>query len=140
MNRWVRAGRRYGQPCRLTGYGLRAIFKWAGLIVAWVMVISLLGAVHLGFLAFVPTGGLIWYVLRSARLGRPQLTQQWTSLLPYQQTYQSYQSPFPFDAAAGWQFYAPPGWPQPPADWSPPPGWQPDPSWPPAPPGWQFWM
>jgi len=105
-----------------------------------VLVISILGAVHLGFLVLVTTGGLITYAVHSARLNRPQRTQPWTSLLPYQPTHQSYQRPFPFDAAAGLQFDAPPGWPQPPAGWSPPPGWQPDPSWPPAPPGWHFWM
>ena len=38
------------------------------------------------------------------------------------------------------RFNAPPGWPQPEADWSPPPGWQPDPSWPAAPEGWSFWV
>jgi hypothetical protein len=140
MNRRVRAGRRRAQPYWVAGYGSRVIFRWAGLIVAWVLVLGVLGAVHLGLLAFLPTAGLIWYAVHSDRLGRPQPPQPWTSLLPYQQTYQSYQPPFLFDAAAGWVFYAPPGWPQPPAGWSPPPGWQPDASWPPAPPGWQFWM
>ena len=44
------------------------------------------------------------------------------------------------DAAAGWEFNPPPGWPVPPPGWTMPEGWQPDPSWPPAPDGWTFWV
>src|SRR5215472_12300533 len=44
------------------------------------------------------------------------------------------------DAAAGWEFNPPPGWPAPPPGWRMPEGWQPDPSWPPAPEGWVFWV
>jgi hypothetical protein len=36
MSRWVRVDRRYNQPFRPTGYAVRAIFKWVGLVVAWV--------------------------------------------------------------------------------------------------------
>lgn len=36
-------------------------------------------------------------------------------------------------------FHPPPGWPQPPTEWTPQPGWLPQPEWPPPPPGWQFW-
>ncbi len=35
---------------------------------------------------------------------------------------------------------APPGWPQPPADFVPADNWEPDPRWPRAPEGWQFWQ
>ena len=37
-------------------------------------------------------------------------------------------------------FNPPPGWPQPPKNWSPPLGWSPDPSWPKPPEGWQLWV
>jgi len=36
-------------------------------------------------------------------------------------------------------FAAPPGWPQPTADWRPTRSWQPDPARPAAPVGWQYW-
>ena len=65
MGRWVRIDRRYNQPYRLTGYASRAIFKWTGLILAWVFVNSALAADHLGILDLATTGGLIWYPLRA---------------------------------------------------------------------------
>ncbi|WP_166388412.1 hypothetical protein [Catellatospora methionotrophica] len=40
----------------------------------------------------------------------------------------------------GWKYHSPPGWPEPPEDWTPPAGWRPDPAWPSAPEGWQFWV
>ncbi|GAB4058783.1 hypothetical protein [Catellatospora paridis] len=40
----------------------------------------------------------------------------------------------------GWKYHSPPGWPEPPEDWTPPAGWRPDPAWPPAPDDWQFWV
>ncbi|WP_144125783.1 hypothetical protein [Catellatospora sichuanensis] len=40
----------------------------------------------------------------------------------------------------GWKYHSPPGWPEPPEDWTPPTGWRPDPAWPPAPDDWQFWV
>jgi 5-methylcytosine-specific restriction endonuclease McrA len=129
MNRWVKVDCRYNQPYRLTGYAIGAIFKWVGLIFAWIIANIIVTSVHLGLLVFATTGGLIWYGVHCARRGRPQLTQQ------------TYQSVPPVAAAmTRWQFNPPPNWPPPPASWSPPPGWQPDPSWPPAPPGWQLWI
>jgi hypothetical protein len=38
------------------------------------------------------------------------------------------------------RFNAPPGWPQPPANWTPPQDWRPDPNWPALPSGWQLWL
>lgn len=35
---------------------------------------------------------------------------------------------------------APPGWPEPPADFIPESGWEPDPRWPKAPADWKFWQ
>ena len=65
MGRWVRVDRRYNQPYRLTGYARRAIFKWLGLILAWVVINSVLSAAHLGLLVLVTTAGLIWHAVHS---------------------------------------------------------------------------
>lgn len=127
MGRWVRIDRRYNQPYRLTGYALRAIFKWVCLILAWVFANTVLAAIHLGVLVLATTAGLIWYAIHCARRGRsPQLAEP------------AYQPVMP--TANQWQFNAPPNWPAPPVGWSPEPGWKPDPSWPSASPGWQFWV
>lgn len=127
MGRWVRVDRRYNQPFRLTGYAIRASFKWIGLFLAWVIVNSVLSAVHLGLLILATTGGLIWYAIHCAHWYRtPQVPMSG--------------QPAAMQSTAQWQFRAPPNWPVPPLGWSPPPGWQPDPSWPLAPPGWQFWQ
>lgn len=134
MNRWVRIDRRYNQPYRLTGYALRAIFKWIGLVLAWVFVNAVLTAVHLSALIFASTGGLLWYAVHCARRNRrPRLAEP---------TYRSAVPTAEQSAATGgqWRFNAPPNWPPPPPGWSPEPGWQPDPSWPPPPPGWQLWV
>ena len=128
MGRWIRIDRRYNQPYRLTGYALRTIFKWIGLLLAWVFVNGVLAAAHLGLLVLATTGGLIWYAIHCAR----------RALRPQPVAAMSYQPVTP--VAAQWQFNAPPHWPAPPIGWSPEPGWMPDPSWPPAPPGWQFWV
>jgi hypothetical protein len=128
MSRWVKVDRRYNQPYRLTGHAWRGIYKWVGLIFAWIVANIVVTAVHLGLLVFATTGGLIWYAVSCARRGRRQLTQQ------------NYQSAAAAPAATQWQFNPPPGWPVPVEGWSPPPGWQADPSWPPAPLGWQFWV
>jgi hypothetical protein len=128
MGRWIKLDRRYNQPYRLTGYAKAAIFKWVGLIFAWVIANIIVTSVHLGLLVLATTGGLIWYAVHNARRGRPQLTRQ-----------QTQQSAFEFPPDARWRFNPPPNWPLPPADWSPPAGWQPDPSWPPTPPGWPLW-
>ena len=128
MGRWIRIDRRYNQPYRLTGYALRTIFKWIGLLLAWVFVNGVLAAAHLGLLVLVTTGGLIWYAIHCAR----------RALRPQPVAAMSYQPVTP--VAAQWQFNTPPHWPTPPIGWSPEPGWMPDPSWPPAPAGWQFWV
>ena len=140
MGRWVRIDRRYNQPYRLTGYASRAIFKWTGLILAWVFVNSALAADHLGFLDLATTGGLIWYGVHCARRNRrPQLARPtpptYTSAMP---TNPHWWQSAPL--SGHWQLNPPPGWPAPPPGWSPEPGWQPDPSWPPPPPGWQIWV
>jgi HNH endonuclease len=127
MSRWVKVDRRYNQPYRLTGYALGAIFKWVGLIFAWIIANIIVTSVHLGLLVFATTGGLVWYAVHCARRGRPRVQQ-------------TYRSEVPMAEAARWQFNPPPNWPQPPAGWSLAPGWQPDPSWPPAPSGWQLWV
>lgn len=67
MGRWVRIDRRYNQPYRLTSYASRAIFKWTGLVLAWVFVNSALAASHLGVLILATTAGLIWYGVHCAR-------------------------------------------------------------------------
>lgn len=121
MSKWVRLDRRYNQPFRLTGHAYRAIFKWFGLIVAWLIVNGFLAEAHLGFLFLATTGGLIWYAVYSARGGRPPRPR-------------AVYTPPPPPAAL--RFNPAPGWPIPPAGWIAPPDWLPDPSWPPAPPGW----
>ena len=127
MNRWVRIDRRYNQPYRLTAYALRTIFKWAGLILAWILVNAILTTSHLGVLVLATTAGLIWYAVHCVlRARRPPLAEP------------AYKPVTP--SVHQWQFNAPPGWPVPPAGWSSEPGWRPDPSWPPAPSGWQFWV
>lgn len=127
VGRLVRIDRRYNQPYRLTGYAWRAIFKWIGLILAWVFVNSVLAASHLSVLVLATTAGLIWYAVHCARRNRrPQVAEP------------TYRPTTP--TVSQWQFNAPPNWPAPPLGWSPGPEWQPDPSWPPAPSGWQFWV
>lgn len=147
MGRWVRIDRRYNQPYRLTSYASRAIFKWTGLVVAWVIVNSWLAASHLGGLDLVTTAGLVWYVVHCARRNRgPQLAKPSKRPLagPYNgcvmPTASEWRFTVPLKPTAGaWRFNVPPNWPAPPSGWSPPPGWEPDPSWPPAPPAWVFW-
>jgi HNH endonuclease len=148
VGRWARIDRRYNQPYRLTGYAVRAIFKWTGLVLAWAFVNSVLAAIHLGALVLATTAGLIWYGVHCARRNRgPQLTQptysrvmptasQWPSM-PTVGQWQVNVPPMP--TVGLWQFNAPPNWPLPPPGWSPGPGWQPDPAWPPAPHRWHFW-
>jgi hypothetical protein len=141
VGRWVRIDRRYNQPYRLTGYAVRATFKWTGLVLAWVLVNSVLAAAHLSVLILATTGGLIWYAVHCARQNRkPQLTLP-TPYSPLMPTVGQWPSrPTAIPTVEQWQFSAPPNWPPPPLGWSPGPGWQPDPSWPPAPPGWHFWL
>jgi hypothetical protein len=57
VSRWVRVDRRYKQPYRLTGYGLRAIFEWISLALLWAVITMVLGAANLGLLILVPTAG-----------------------------------------------------------------------------------
>jgi 5-methylcytosine-specific restriction endonuclease McrA len=128
MSRWVRVDHRYNQPYRLTGYAIRAIVKWTGLILLWVFVNATLAAAHLGLLELGTTGGLTWYAVHCARRNR--------ALQPGKPA----SEPATPMATANYRFNAPPSWPTPPAGWSPQPGWRPDPSWPLAPPGWQFWL
>ena len=79
MGRWIRIDRRYNQPYRLTTYASHAIFKWIGLILAWVFVNAVLTAIHLGALVLVTTGGLIWYAIHCAqRNRRTQLAERLT--------------------------------------------------------------
>lgn len=142
MGRWVRIDRRYNQPYRLTGYAHRAILKWVGLVLAWLVVNSALTASHLGLLDLATTGGLIWYAVHCARrnqkpqLGRPVYTSVMPTGAPWQSTSVPWLTTPPSSQST---FNPPPGWPTPPPGWSPEPGWQADPSWPPPPPGWQFW-
>ena len=56
VGRWVRIDRRYNQPYRLTRYASRAIFKWTGLVLEWVLVNSVLAAAHLSLLILASTG------------------------------------------------------------------------------------
>ena len=129
MSRWVRVDRRYKQPYRLTGYALRAIFKWISLALLWAVITMVLGAANLGLLILVPTVGLMSYAAYCVRrAGQPRV------VLRTEQAQCAVMPP------ANWRFNPPPDWPAPPLGWTPPPGWQPDPSWPPAPPGWQFWV
>ncbi len=127
MGRWVRVDRRYNQPLRLTGYAWRAILKWTGLVLIWIVVNGALASAHLGLLILGTTGGLIWYAVHSLRRNlRPAVAPA--------------SPPAVTLPATPLVFNAPPAWPIPPAGWSPPQGWQADPSWPLAPPGWQFWV
>ena len=167
MGRWVKIDRRYNQPYRLTGYAVRAIFKWTGLVLAWAFVNSVLTAAHLGVLILASTAGLVWYAAHCVRrnqrprlgeapyrLAVPTSVQGWQSVPtsgPWQQpalmSGQWWQSK-PTSArwwqsaplSGQWGLNTPPNWPPPPPGWSPEPGWQPDPSWPPPPPGWQLWI
>jgi hypothetical protein len=140
VSRWVRVDRRYNQPYRLTSYASRAIFKWAGLILAWVFVNAALAASHLGALDLVTTAVLIWYGIHCARRNRrPQLPGPTTP--NYMQSAPTIPRPWQSAPLNGqWQLNPPPGWPPPPPGWSPELGWQPDPRWPPPPPGWQLWL
>ena len=147
MGRWIRVDRRYNQPYRLTGYAVRAIAKWTGLFLAWILVNSALTAAHLGVLILASTGGLIWYAVHCARrnqeprraapLYRPSVLAngQWWQSAP---TSARWWQPAPLNGQ--WRLNPPPGWPAPPPGWSPELGWQPDPSWPAPPPGWQLWV
>lgn len=146
VGRWVRIDRRYNQPYRLTGYAVRVIFKWTGLVLAWVFVNTALTASHLSALVLATTAGIFWYAIQCARRNRrPQLTQptyspampaasQWPSAQTNARWWQS----APLNGQ--WQLNPPPNWPPPPPGWSPELGWQPDPSWPPPPTGRQLWI
>lgn len=135
VGRWVRIDRRYNQPYRLTGYAIRAFFKWTGLILAWAFVNSALAASHLSILILATTAGLIWYAVHGARWNRrPPLAQPTPTYISATPTGGQWQS------AGRWRFNAPPNWPLPPPGWAPEPGWLPDPSWPPPPSGWQLWV
>jgi hypothetical protein len=127
VGRWVRVDRRYNQPYWLTPYAVRSIFKWVGLVLAWIFINSALTAAHLGVLALATTAGLVWYAVHCVRRNRaPRLDRP------------SYNPVMP--PSGEWQFNPPPDWPVPPLGWSPEPAWKPDPSWPAAPAGWQFWV
>jgi hypothetical protein len=81
MSRYVRIDRSYNQPYRLTGYGCRAVLKWAGLIFIWLVadcaLTLALNPIHLGILGFlIPTAGLIWYAVYSVRRNRAPLLAQ----------------------------------------------------------------
>jgi hypothetical protein len=141
MGRWVRIDLRYNQPYRLTGYAVRAIFKWTGLVLAWVLVNSVFAAAHLSLLILASTGGLIWYAVQCARRNReprPTLPTPYSPSMSAAAQWPSVSTATP--TVGERQFNAPPNWPPPPPGWSPEPGWKPDPAWPSPPPGWQLWV
>jgi hypothetical protein len=107
------------------------IFKWFGILMAWVFVNAVLTAIHLGLLVLATTGWLVWYAIHRIRLDARAAPLAGPVERPAET---------PSPVAYQWQFMVPPDWPAPPVGWSPPAGWQPDPSWPPAPHGWQFWV
>lgn len=136
MNRWIRIDRRYNQPYRLTRYAGRTIFKWTGLVLAWLFVNSMLAAAHLSVLILASTGGLIWYAVHRVRRNQARPLPAPANISARQPDGQWQAVPI----SNQWRLNAPPNWPAPPSGWSPGPGWQPDPSWPPLPPGWQLWV
>jgi len=104
--------------------------KWVGLLIAWVIVAGLLWVAHLTILIWVIMVALIAYVVSSIlrdtpHAGRPRRRRAAAADIAH-------------DGRE--RFNPPPGWPEPPPDWTPPPGWRPNAAWPPAPPGWQFWV
>jgi len=129
VDRWTRADPHYDGEYGLTRNAPRRIYKWIGLLVAWVIAAGLLSILHLGVLIWVIMIGLIGYVVYGVLRETPR-------------AYRSRRRRATTAAADDdrQQFNAPPGWPDPPSGWTPPLGWQPDPAWPPAPPGWQFWL
>jgi hypothetical protein len=124
-------GGEYDGRNRLAGIARSPKVKWIGLLVAWIIVTGVLLAVHLIILIWVIMVGLIGYVVyavvrETPRGARPQRRHATTAAEIADDDRE--------------RFNTPPGWPEPPPDWTPPPGWQPNPAWPPAPPGWQFWL
>jgi hypothetical protein len=61
MNRWIPDIRKSRQHGTLTSRQ-RALVKWTGLFVGWVLVTGLLSAVHLGLLIWPLMAALILYV------------------------------------------------------------------------------
>jgi hypothetical protein len=85
---------------RLTGYALRAVFKWTGLVFAWMIVGAILTAGHVGGLSLFTTAPLIWYAVHCARRSRgPQ---------PVEPAYDHVVLP-----DSSWRFNPPPTWPAP---------------------------
>ena len=136
VGHWVGIDRRYNQPYRLTSYALRGIFKWTGLVLAWVLVNSALTAAHLSALILVSAAGLVWYAVHCAlRNRRVQLAEPvYKPAMPTADQQQS------MSTGDQWQLDAPPNWPPPPAGWSSEPGWMRDPSWPAPPLARQLWV
>ena len=64
--------------------------------------------------------GLIAVLVSTWQLGRPGLGTSYTRVR--------------------WVWQSPPGWPEPPPDWTPSPGWKPDPTWPEPPAEWRGWV
>ena len=64
--------------------------------------------------------GLVAVLVASRQLGRPGLGTE--------------------NARVRWVWQSPPGWPEPPSDWTPSPGWRPDSSWPEPPAEWRGWV
>ena len=163
MGRYVRIDRRYNQPVRPTGYAMRVVLKWVGLIFLWIVANSILLAAHVSYLAGLTTAALIGYAVYCIRrylVPRPPsatappatsipAAPEWRVNLPPGWPGPDLTGPqvtipawglLPSPWTPEWRFSAPPGWPKPPRGWTPPPWWSPDPSWPPAPTGWEFWM
>ncbi len=67
VGRYVRVDRPYNQPFRPTGYAMRVVLKWTGLIFLWIVVNTILLAARVSYLEGVTTAALIGYAVYCIR-------------------------------------------------------------------------
>lgn len=67
VGRYIRIDRRYNQPFRPSGYAVRVVLKWTGLIFLWIVVNTILLAPHVSYLEGVTTAALIGYAVYCIR-------------------------------------------------------------------------
>jgi hypothetical protein len=140
VDRWAGPDFHFDSQDSVASHARRPAVKWAGLLVAWVLVAGLLSLLHLGVLTWVIMAGLIAYVVYAVLRDTPRAARRRSRRATTTAAARAGAAATAAVDDGDLQFNAPPGWPDPPPGWTPPPGWKPDPAWPRAPAGWRFWL
>jgi hypothetical protein len=140
VDHWARPDFHFDSQDSVASRARHPAVKWAGLLVAWVLVAGLLSVLHLGVLTWVIMAGLIAYVVYSVLGDTPRAARRRSRRATAAAAAKAAVAASATVDDSDLQFNAAPGWPDPPPGWTPPPGWEPDPAWPRAPVGWRFWL